>query len=83
MLFRSYEEERRNRRASFTQRRAGPVELVASQFPGVSKKAWEFGKKFGSVREMIGASEKAFMEIDGVGKKGAKKIVEWINNHKA
>ena len=77
-VYSPYEEERRTRRASFTQRRAGPVELVAAQFPGVSKKAWEFGKKFGSVREMVGASEKELCELDGIGKKGAKKIYQWL-----
>jgi len=80
-VYSPYEEERRTRRASFTQRRAGPVELVASQFPGISKKAWEFGKRFKSVSELVSATEKDFCELDGVGKKGAKKIYEWIHGN--
>src|SRR5262245_53998497 len=81
-VYSPYEEERRMRRVSFTQRQAGPVELVASQFLGVSKKAWEFGKKFRSVKELVDATEKDLCELDGVGKKGARRIYEWIHGGK-
>ena len=59
-------------------RRAGPVELVAAQLPGVSKKAFEFGKKFKSVFALVNAEERSLSEVDGIGKKGAGKIYRWL-----
>src|SRR5262249_54776350 len=73
------EPDRKNgRRGSFTFPKIGPVELVAAQLPGVNKKAWEFGKKFKSVEALVAASEKELSELDGIGKKGAKKIYNWL-----
>lgn len=77
-IYAPYEERAQTRRGSFTIRTAGPVEVVAAQFPGVSKKAWEFGKKFRNVHDLINAEEKRLGEIDGIGKKGALKIYNWI-----
>lgn len=69
---------RPQRRAGFSRAEPGPVELVASILPGVSMKAWEFGKKFKTVEELVGASEKELREVDGIGAKGAKRIWQWL-----
>lgn len=56
----------------------GPVEIVAAQLPGVSKKAYEFRKRFKSVVEMVGADVKALQDVDGIGKTGAQTIYDWF-----
>lgn len=65
------------RRGSFTRRVAGPVEVHAAQLPGVSKKAYAFGKAFGTVHEMVNADEKAYVGIEGVGKVLAGRIYRY------
>jgi ERCC4-type nuclease len=77
-IYAPYEEKISSRRGSFTRRTVGPVEVVAAQFPGVSKKAYEFGKRFKSVRGMVNASVKELAEVEGIGKKGAEKIDKWL-----
>lgn len=77
-IYAPYEERQGRRRGSFVSKPVGPVEMVASQFPGVSKKAYEFGKKFSSVLGMVSAEEKVLAEVEGIGKKGAKRIHEWL-----
>lgn len=66
-------------RALNTTRRAGSIEMVAAQFPGVSRKAWGFRGQFGSVREMVNATVSELAQVDGIGKKGALNIDEWLD----
>lgn len=68
----------RGRRGSFSTPAVGPVEMVAAQLPGVNKKAYAFGDRFESVREMVNAEEGVFADVEGIGKKGAKTIWEWF-----
>lgn len=56
----------------------GPVEMVAAQLPGISKKAYEFRKHFSTVEELVKASVGALEKVDGVGKKGAQSIHDWL-----
>lgn len=65
-----------SRRGSFTIKKVGLVEKVASQLTGIDKKAFEVGKRFKSVREMVEADEKDWEGISGIGKKGAGRIVK-------
>jgi len=70
------------RRMSLVPRRVSLVEKVALQLPGLDQRAREVAKKFGSVREMVLATEKDWLIKGAVGKVGAKKIVEALNgNH--
>lgn len=50
------------------------VTKMAAQIPGVDQKAWAVGKKFGSVVEMVGASEEEWV-IQGRPKNGRKVTV--------
>ena len=77
-IYNAYDAQAVTRRGSFTRRTVGPVELVASQMPGVDKKAYAFGKRFKSVEELAGASVKELCEVEGIGKKGAERIYEWL-----
>lgn len=77
-IYSSYEDKIVSRRGSFVRRTVGPVEYVASQFPGISKKAYEFGKRFKTVHELVCASEAELRQVEGVGGKGAKRIYEWL-----
>jgi ERCC4-type nuclease len=77
-VYAPFEEKVMGRRGSFSVRKAGPVELVAAQLPGVSKKAFEFGKKFKSVLALVNAEERSLSEVEGIGKKGASKIYRWL-----
>jgi len=70
-----------NNRHRFTGRAIGPVERVAAQLPGVDRKAYAFGKWFKSVKDMVDADEKELMEVEGIGKIGAKKIHAWLRSH--
>lgn len=79
-IYAPYEDRIASRRGVFTRRTVGPVELVASQFPGVSKKAYDFGKAFKSVHEMVNAKEDVLVKVEGVGKKGAKRIWNWLRD---
>ncbi len=58
----------------------GPVELVASQIPGVDKKAWAFGRVFKTVRDLVTATPERLEDVDGIGKKGADRIYRWLNH---
>lgn len=77
-IYAPYEDKIASRRGTFTRRTVGPVELVAAQMPGVSKKAYEFGKLFKSVEAMVNADEKQLAAVDGIGKKGANRIYHWL-----
>lgn len=77
-IYAPYETARQSRRGTFVQRKVGAVELVASQFPGVSKKAFGFGKVFGSVQELVNAKIEELEKVEGIGKKGAKAIHAWL-----
>ena len=77
-IYAPYEEQVRQRRASFTQPIVGPVERIAAQFPGVAKKAYEFGKLFKSVHEMVNMDAKGLEKVEGIGKKGANRIYDWL-----
>lgn len=77
-IYAPYQDQIVSRRGSFTRRTVGPVELVAAQFPGINKKAYEFGKAFRSVHEMVSADVLRLSAVTGVGKKGADKIHRWL-----
>lgn len=67
------------RRVGFQMRKPpGPVELVASTFPGVSSKAWEFGKVYKRVEDMVNDSVEGLCKVEGIGKVGAQKIHKWL-----
>lgn len=66
------------RRGSFTRRVVGPVEVHAAQFPGVARKAYEFGKVFRTVHEMVNAEVVRLESVDGIGKKGARRIYDYL-----
>jgi ERCC4-type nuclease len=60
----------------------GPSTLqkVLCALPGVGPtKAFRISERFGSVREMVAATEADWIEVDGIGKRGAKLIMEAIN----
>jgi len=54
------------------------VVKVAAQLPGLDQKAWDVGKVFQSVEEMMQAGEKQWKAIPGIGKIGARKIMKAI-----
>ncbi len=55
------------------------VRRIAAELPGIGHdKSGKVEEKFGSVRRMINAEEKEWMEIEGVGKTIAKNIKEAI-----
>lgn len=56
------------------------VVKMASQLPGVDQKAWLVGERFKTPLEMVVASEVEWREIEGIGVKGAKKIVEALQD---
>lgn len=78
-IYAPYEQALQARRGSTVIRRAGSIEMVAAQFPGVARKAYEFRKLFGSVRKMVNATPMALAEVEGIGKKGALVIDEWLD----
>jgi len=52
---------------------------VAATFPGVgSEKLLDIEDKFGSIREMVNADATTWREVDGIGKKTAEAIVEYL-----
>lgn len=69
-------EARQGRRLTLAPRKVGLVEKMAMQLPGVDSKAREVARKFASVREMVMAGEEEWLEVEGIGKVGAKRIVE-------
>ena len=56
------------------------VTKMAAQIPGLDQRAWKVGEFFSTPLEMASADEKTWQEIDGIGKKGAKTIVEALQN---
>ena len=42
------------------------------------EKAYEFGKKFANVHVMVNAEEKVLSAVEGIGKKGASRIYNWL-----
>jgi ERCC4-type nuclease len=80
-IYNGYQDRVTSRRGSFVRRTVGPVEQVASTLPGIDRKAYEFGKRFKCVRDLVNATEKELEQVDGVGKKGAKRIVEWLSGN--
>jgi ERCC4-type nuclease len=55
-------------------RDANMVELIASQLPGIDRKAWAVGAHFPTVADMLLASESEWMQIDGIGPETARKV---------
>lgn len=55
------------------------VELVARTLPGLDRKAKRVSKRFATVIEMVAATEAQWCEIDGVGKVGARRVMEALN----
>jgi ERCC4-type nuclease len=49
---------------------------MAAQLPGIDRKALDVSKKFKTVRGMVHASERDWMDVKGVGKVLAKRMVE-------
>jgi hypothetical protein len=64
-----------NRRGALVPRRAKLSEMIASQLPGIARKAGDVAAhfKFNSV-DMVNASEKQLASVPGIGAKGAEKI---------
>jgi ERCC4-type nuclease len=59
------------------------VRRVAAQLPGVGwTRSAAVEKKFASVVEMVGAGEKEWMEVEGVGKVTARKVVEALRGRR-
>jgi ERCC4-type nuclease len=52
---------------------------MAAQLPGIERKGEEISRKFGSAKEMCGASEKEWREVKGIGKVLAGNIVKLLN----
>ena len=71
-----------SRKALGVVRSPGPVELVASQLPGIDRKAWLCGEKWDRVVDMVNAGLDDWMSIEGVGKVTARKIVKWLRGNK-
>lgn len=57
-------------------REATLAEKVAAQLPGVDAKAVQVAAHFKSVAAMVNATEKEWIQVEGIGKVGAKKITE-------
>jgi ERCC4-type nuclease len=67
----------------FRSREPGVVEKVAAQLPGIDRRAWDVGKRFKSVAEMVSATEQDWRTVPGIGKTIAKEVVELLHNRKA
>jgi ERCC4-type nuclease len=65
-------------RGMFVRRDATLCERIAAQLPGVDSKAVEVARYFGDAKTMITADEASWRRAPGVGRIGAKKIVEQI-----
>lgn len=53
------------------------VQRIAAVLPGIgTHRAYQAAKVFGSVREMVNATEREWAEIEGIGKVTAKRLVE-------
>lgn len=70
------------RKFSLLSRKPTVLERVCMQLPGLDSRARKVAEHFTSLREMALADEKAWRDVPGVGKIGAKRIVEAINGSK-
>ena len=66
-------------RISLVPRKIRLVERMAMQLPGVDRKARKVGEHFKSAVKMTSADEEEWTGIDGIGKKGAARIVAALN----
>lgn len=77
------------RRGAVTLHQGEPnaVTMVAAQIPGIDAKAWDVGKHFVSVEEMVNADEREWRHVAWTDRKGnvkhfgketAKEIVQWF-----
>ncbi len=64
-------------RGKVSLRRAGPIEICAGNLPGVDRGAWKFGEVFKRPKDIANATVEKLMEVEGVGRVGAEKIVKW------
>ncbi len=67
------------RRFFLNRRKPNLVEAVAMQLPGIDQKARTVAKSFKTIAEMLSADAKTWGAIDGIGKIGAKRLVEAIH----
>lgn len=77
-IYAPYEDQRKGRRGAFSMPTIGAVEVVAAQFPGVGKSAFDFGRAFRCVHEMVNAEEGrlAGVEIKQKMKAGGVRVVK-------
>lgn len=69
----------RGHRITLRSREISLLEKLACQLPGVDAKAERVAAHFGTARAMVEADVKAWCEVPGIGKTGAKRIVEALN----
>lgn len=67
-----------SRKASFNKPKNNPLVKMLAQLDGVHNKAYEAAKQFRSIRGFANATVGAWSQIDGIGKKMARRIVEVI-----
>jgi ERCC4-type nuclease len=65
--------EQKGRRL-FGRQKVGIVEKMAAQIVGVDRRAFDVGKRFKTVKEMVNAKEKDWESVKGIGKVLAGKI---------
>lgn len=70
--------EQRSRKLGFVKPKNNPLVKMIAQLDGVHSKAYEVAKRFKSIRRMANAGAGSWQQIDGIGKKLAKQIVEMI-----
>lgn len=58
----------------------GLVERCAALLPGIDRRAWDVGKRFHSVVDMVRATEKEWREIPGIGRETAHKAYRALRN---
>jgi ERCC4-type nuclease len=56
---------------------------MASQLPGIDRRAEKVAEHFGSVRAMVEAGEKEWQAIEGIGKVTARAVVRAIREEGA
>lgn len=64
----------------FGRSKIGIVEKVAAQIVGIDRRAFDVGKKFKTVRDMVNASEKDWEKVKGIGKVLAGKIYRQLRS---